>query len=82
MDLLFSKDESLREMYVGGLSQVRMGRLMEGAPCLVRRRQELIRRSHRLRQFGWRSSVSVRLARPCRTLRRSFVRPLPRHGRS
>lgn len=32
MDLLFSKDESLREQYVGGLSKVRMGRLMEGAP--------------------------------------------------
>lgn len=30
MDLLFSKDESLREQYVGGLSKVRMGRLMEG----------------------------------------------------
>lgn len=29
MDLPFSSDESLREVYVGGLSKVRMGRLME-----------------------------------------------------
>jgi acyl-coenzyme A thioesterase 9 len=34
MDLLFSKDEGLRETYVGGLSMVRMGRLMEGKSCL------------------------------------------------
>jgi len=36
MDLRFSQDEGLREQYVGGLSKVRMGRLMEGAspfPC-------------------------------------------------
>lgn len=31
LDLMFSQDEKLRETYVGGLSQVRMGRLMEGA---------------------------------------------------
>ncbi|CEQ39161.1 SPOSA6832_00658, partial [Sporobolomyces salmonicolor] len=31
MELRFSEDESLREQYVGGLSKVRTGRLMEGA---------------------------------------------------
>ncbi|BGP59456.1 hypothetical protein NBRC10512v2_000751 [Rhodotorula toruloides] len=35
MDLLFSKDESLREQYVGGLSKVRMGRLMEDFDSLA-----------------------------------------------
>jgi len=30
LDLKFSEDSKLREQYVGGLSKVRMGRLMEG----------------------------------------------------
>lgn len=29
-DLLFSQNDALREQYVGGLSKIRMGRLMEG----------------------------------------------------
>jgi acyl-coenzyme A thioesterase 9 len=34
LDLKFSEDEELREAYVGGYAQVRMGRLMEGTANL------------------------------------------------